>query len=524
MRKISLLDCTLRDGGCVNDFNFGTDYMNQIFRGVQDSKVEIIECGYIDETKGSPEGRTQFISDKAIRETLLKDKNKNAKYVAMIDYGKFDVRNLEERTSGSIDGIRLAFHKKNCKDMIEWGKIILSKGYELYIQPMLVMRYSDKELIEFIEIVNRELSEASAFYMVDSFGEMRAVDVNRVANIIDHNLTDGMPIGFHSHNNLQMSYSNAVNLIDFPTSRNLIFDVSILGMGKGAGNLNAEIFAEHLNIYHEKHYNISAMLEVIDKVLNQIRQDYTWGYSVEYYLSSINHCTPSYAGYFYKKHTLSIDEMATLLSMISEEKKISFDKEYASELYYGFMGRKIDDAKAINQLKGIFDGKEVLLFAPGKSIRTIVRKIEAKKENPNILVVAVNHIMGNLADYVFVTKRNIYEISKKTNTPMIVTSNIKTDGEDILINYDRYNELDGGKVDISIVLLLNLLTELNVKKIYMAGFDGFKSDMDDNYYDDKLRRPVTKADAMERNAIIKKAIKQNAKYYDIEFMTESLYQ
>ena len=129
----------------------------------------------------------------------------------MVDYGKYDVVNkLKPHTDTDIDGIRLAFHKKDRSNMISWGRAIIEKGYKLYIQPMTVMRYSDKEILELIEEVNEKLPDAEAFYIVDSFGEMRANDMNRILNLVDHNLLPGMTLGFHSHNNLQLSYSNAL--------------------------------------------------------------------------------------------------------------------------------------------------------------------------------------------------------------------------------------------------------------------------------------------------------------------------
>ena len=164
-------------------------------------------------------------------------------------------------------------------------------------------------------------------------------------NLVDHNLIPSMPLGFHSHNNLQMSYSNAVEMLQFPTNRDLMLDCSIMGMGKGAGNLNTELLLEHLNLFYGKQYNTAPLLEVIDKVINQLHSENYWGYAVEYYLSSINGCTPSYAGHFYNKHMLPVDQVAELLGMIDENKKISFDKEYAEELYRQYNERKsIDDA------------------------------------------------------------------------------------------------------------------------------------------------------------------------------------
>jgi len=238
MNNLWVLDVTLRDGGCVNDFNFGQAYMEKILSAQEAAGIDVIEMGYIDEKKGSYSNRTQYINEQVIHQSLLKNKKTGTKYVAMMDYGKYNVDNLLPRTDDSIDGIRLAFHKKNRQDIVEIGKTIMKKGYEFYIQPMITLRYTDAELLDLIDMVNQELPDASGFYIVDSFGEMRPNDMERVLNLVDHNLVPSMTLGFHSHNNLQMSYSNAIAMLNFPTNRNLMLDCSIMGMGKGAGNLN----------------------------------------------------------------------------------------------------------------------------------------------------------------------------------------------------------------------------------------------------------------------------------------------
>ena len=369
MNSVKVLDVTLRDGGCVIDFNFGSSYMNQILNSLEKSDVDIIEVGYLDSKKGTAEGRTQFSDEKVVKSSFLKNKKDGTTYVAMFDFGKFDPDTLEDYHGSGIDGLRIAFHKKDRINMIPTAKKVLEKGYKLFIQPMTIMRYSDAEILELIELVNTELSDATAFYVVDSFGEMRRDDLNRVVHLVDNNLNPDMQIGFHSHNNLQLSYSNAVTLLQFFTNRNLIIDSSILGMGKGAGNLNTELFLEHLNLYYGKNYDLSPLLEVIDKVVNTIRAEFYWGYSIEYYLSSVNHCTPSYAGHFYKKHMLPVNQVAELLGMIAEEKKVSFDKEYAEQLYLSYNARRqANDDPVISELTKIIKGKNVLLLAPGRRL------------------------------------------------------------------------------------------------------------------------------------------------------------
>lgn len=526
MKDIKVLDCTLRDGGCVNNFNFGTTYMKQILSGIEQSGAEIIECGYIDEKNGTKEGRTQYIDACVIEETLVKEKKAGKTYVAMIDFGKYDVSKLRYRTEKSIDGIRLAFHKKNAKDIISIGKMIIEKGYELYIQPMLVMRYNDEELLELVKSVNMELFATRAFYIVDSFGEMRENDLVRLTALLNDNLNHNIALGFHSHNNLQLSYSNAVSLLKYQIDRELIFDVSILGMGKGAGNLNAELFQEHLNLYHNKKYNIKPLLNIIDKVLNQIREEYHWGYSVEYYLSSINHCTPSYAGYFYEKHTLTIEELSTLLGMIAEEKKDSFDREYARRLYYGYMERNIDDTDSIEKLREKFSGKKILVVAPGKSIEKQKDKIIQYIVDEDPVVISVNHVWNVTVEIIFCTKSNSYEAALKGRKEIVVTSNVRAMDYDsqYIVNYSNYNMFDGKETDISGIILINLLKALGIEQIVLAGFDGFSIDINSNYYNKLLQRPVNCTSMHERNNLLSQYIRYMKKKINIKFLTESIYE
>lgn len=526
MKSIQILDCTLRDGGCVNNFNFGLDYMNQILHALEDAGVEYIECGYIDEKNGSETGRTQYCNEEAIRDHFLTEKIPGVTYLAMIDYGKFDVNKLPQRTEKDIDGIRLCFHKKDRHHMVSSAKIIMEKGYKVYIQPMIVMRYTDQELLELIQEVNAELPDAAAFYIVDSFGEMRANDMDRLINLVDHNLIPSMPLGFHSHNNLQLSYSNAITFIDFHTERPRMADVSIMGMGKGAGNLNTELFAEHLNLYFEKNYKVQPLLEVIDKVINQIHSEFYWGYSVEYYLSSINHCTPSYAGHFFKKHMLSIEQVSDLLKMLPEEKKLSFDKAFADQLYLEYNEKKqYDDSDTLKKLKMRLDGKKVLLTAPGKHLPDADKEIREMIEDKEVVSIALNYYKAYNTDYVLATKQEIFESAEADHKNIIVTSNVsqKTAENIDVINYKEWIKVDQGVNDSAVIIMLNLLKALEVREVYLAGFDGFSANINENYVDKALRRPVSDEQAKERNHAIRAFLAGMAKHMNIHFMTESLY-
>ncbi len=528
MNSLKVLDVTLRDGGCVNNFDFGQAYMEKILSAQEASGVDVIEMGYIDENKGSASGRTQYRDEKVIPQSILKHKKPGVTYVAMIDYGKFNIDKLGSRTADGFDGIRLAFHMKNRLDMIPLGRKIIEKGYQFYIQPMITLRYSDAELLELIALVNKELPDASGFYIVDSFGEMRPNDMSRILNLVDHNLIPSMTLGFHSHNNLQMSYSNACALLQFPTNRNLMLDSSIMGMGKGAGNLNTELLLEHLNLYYGKHYKLAPLLEVIDKVLNQLHDEYRWGYAPEYYLSSANHCTPSYASHFYNKHMLPIDQVGELLGLIDEEKKISFDKNYAEELYRKYNESKsVDDSAVVNELRNELAGKKMLLIAPGKSVGENLDKIKAVVAEDDVATIGLNQTLGMTFDYVLTTRKEIYDHSVEKGLNVIVPSNISKGGRGNvkILNYSRWIEVDEGTHDSSLVIAMNLLKACGVRKLLLAGCDGFSVDINKNYYDPNMRHPVSQEQAVRRNAYYKVFVQNIIKAgVEVEFVTPSLYE
>jgi len=528
MKKITVLDVTLRDGGCVNNFNFGQVYMEKILKAQEQSGVEMIEMGYIDEKKGSSSGRTQYINEQVIPLTILKNKKPGVTYVAMMDYGKFNPKNLSPRTDRSIDGLRVAFHKKDMHNMVSVCKEVMSKGYKVFIQPMITLRYADSELLELINLVNTELSQASGFYIVDTFGEMRPNDMARVMNLVDHNLISSMPMGFHSHNNIQMSYSNACAMLQFPTKRELMIDSSIMGMGKGAGNLNTELLLEHLNVFYDKNYKLAPLLEVIDKVINQLHSEFYWGYAPEYYLSSANHCTPSYASHFYNKHLLPIDQVAELLGMIAEDKRISFDRDYAEELWRSYNeSKQVDDTSVVEELKKEFTDKEILLVAPGKSIDKYKEEIESTIASGKVLSIGLNLTASFEVNYLMITRQELYETSLNMGKAVITTSNVSKGarGNVKVLNYKNWIDVSDGSIhDTSSVIILNLLKQCGVKSIILAGFDGFVENINDNYSDPNLRRPVSAEQVENRNRFYKRFIGELINEgVNISFLTPSKY-
>ena len=330
-RKIGLVDVTLRDGGIAIDFNFGSDRIQKIKATLESSGVEYIETGYIDEKKGSPEGRTCYDSEVSIEKNFFTTgKKQGVTYFAMIDYGTFDVQKLHQRTEKGIDGIRLAFHKEKWRDAISWGRTIIAKGYDLYIQPMVTIRYSDEELKELIRTCNEQLPEAKGFYLVDSFGQMDSSMLLKKLEVIDQCVSPSMKIGFHAHNNRQLAYSNCLAFLDYPANHDIMLDASIMGMGKGAGNLCTELIAVDL-IREGKHYETACIYESISDYFADAYKKFGWGYSLDYYLSSLYSCTPSYIKIFTSNKKITTDLLIDMLKNMPDEKRTACDRAFAAE-------------------------------------------------------------------------------------------------------------------------------------------------------------------------------------------------
>lgn len=341
MKKINMLDCTLRDGGWVNHFCFGTEAMKALMGAVESSGVEYIELGYLDLQNGSPEGRSEF-SDMAAVSRLLEGERRTsqAAYLVMIDYGKYPVQQLPPCSETKIDGIRLCFHKKDADGAIQMGREILRKGYRLLMQPMVCTRYTDREFERLLLQVGERLEKVWAFYIVDSFGAMDSHAVLERMTLADRLLQEGVCLGLHTHNNMGLSFRNAAASLELKLGRELLLDSTLAGIGKGAGNLDTEQFAAYLNENYGKSYDLASLKEGAKIWIRPLQKNYTWGYCAEYLLSAQCCVTPSYAKVFCQEYHLPVEQVKELLVRIPDEKKDSFDRSIAERILKEYQEEK----------------------------------------------------------------------------------------------------------------------------------------------------------------------------------------
>lgn len=340
MKNISLLDCTLRDGGYINDWNFGEKAIYEITKKIVRTGIENFEIGFIKDCKYN-KNYTLFDGNDSVR-NIIAPKNPHTNYVGMIDIGEpMPLEKLGPRCADGFDVLRVIFKKDKIEEAHLYIKKAIELGYIVFAQVVGTDSYSD---LEFIELINKfNYLKIDAFYIVDSFGLMKKKDFLRYVEIADHNLREDIALGYHSHNNMQQALGNACAMAELNSKRNIIIDACVFGMGRGAGNLNLEVFSKYMNDNFNKHYQLEPMLEIFDEYLSEIYQDHFWGYSFPLYLSAVNGCHPNYAIYFVSKGTLTVKAYNEILKGIPKEDKAFYSVEKAEEIYKNYFENFLND-------------------------------------------------------------------------------------------------------------------------------------------------------------------------------------
>lgn len=523
MNHIRILDCTLRDGGYCNSWKFGKKNIIRIMENLSEAGIDIIECGFL--TDHAPHDNNITKHDKIEEFSQYFVRQGSQKFVCMINYGEYEAANLPEYHEGLVDGIRVAFHKDNMAEALEVCKEISSKGYLVFVQPMLSLNYTDEEFLELISRCNE--FKPYAFYIVDSFGVMKRKDLIRLFHLVDRNLKQDIDIGYHCHNNLQLAFSNAQTFVDGNVGRNLIIDSSIYGMGRGAGNLNTELFVGYLNENHNKDYIRKPLLMAIDKVISRFYAENPWGYSLPNFLSAVNNCHPSYAGFLEEKKMLTIDNMDEIFKMISSAKSNNYDPQYIQDLYSQYMSRN-SHGDNIEKIKNSIKDKKVLIIAPGKSAETEKEKIVEFASRNEVISFSINFIYDYAnCDFIFISNIRRYQDMDKNclnKGKIIITSNIEEDTP-VFANLPYRELLNNSDTvgDNSMLMLIKLLIKCGIGEIFIAGLDGYSYNGNQNFINNEMSFSASPQYFETMNKKIEIALSDFSKNIQINYLTMPMF-
>ncbi len=277
-KEIKVIDCTLRDGGLMNNWQFSDEFVKAVYMALVEAGVDYMEIGYLSsETAFSRDevGPLKFCDKKDLERYVGKNET-NLKLSAMADIGRIFPNEIPNAKDSVIDMVRVACYVHQIDKAISLAEHCMDKGYETTINLMAVSKVNETEIDEALNDISK--SRVPVFYIVDSFGSLYSEHIEHFARKYKKALP-GKEIGIHAHNNMQLAMSNTITAI---VENCNYLDATILGMGRGAGNTPLEILIAFLK---NPKYRLLPILDVIQNYVAPLQKEIEWGYHIPYLIT-----------------------------------------------------------------------------------------------------------------------------------------------------------------------------------------------------------------------------------------------
>lgn len=506
----AILDCTLRDGGYLVGKHFSETTVKGICSGLVDVGIDIVEMGFL-QSQSDP-FETVVYSNSVDGQAFLPKNRGRTLFAVLADFCRYDDALLDEYTGNSFDMVRVCFFKKERDGALEFAKRIKGKGYLVCIQPVDTFGYTDDELKSLILKVNA--LRPYSFSLVDTFGSIYIEELKEKFILADSCLDSGIRLGFHSHNNLQMSValSEEAIMLAGESDRDIIVDTSLMGMGRGAGNTPTELLVRYCNKSGLSEYGFDRLLDVIDCHMDAIRYKCSWGYDIPTFLAGCYSSHVNNVSFLKEKHSISSRDLGAILRKVPEEQRKRYDYDLLEKEFLAYAGQMGNGEEAIERLTAKLNGKKTLVLVPGRKLITEMPTVSGFIEDESPIVIANGFcISGIKLDYLYFSNASRYEYWMNSasfkETKKIVTSNIGSRFDisgNIVVPFSKLLKRGWENMDNSTILLMRLLDLCGVGEIALAGFDGLSEETGArDYFDEDLERNVTGDEARKKNLEIK---------------------
>lgn len=333
MRQIHLLDCTLRDGGYLNNWEFGSDNIKDMAALARDSGVSIVEMGFLRDEPYDM-GRAVWNDVNKMAPYIPEDRGGNVQYAVMTEvFNQFPLEKLAPRSSATPDIIRVIVWKRMLPEALEYCRGIVERGYRLCVQPDRVNQYTYDEFQAMIRMFS--VLDPLAVYVVDSNGFLCKKELLQYLRCANEVMPENMILGYHGHNNMQQTIGTAESFVEMNLHRDILIDGSVMGIGRSSGNLSLELIAKYLNENENAHYDISSMIRIYENYIVPIQAKEPWGYTMESFLTSLYRVNPNY-GIYLQKCGLRPSQIGKILQKLNETDRVIFNRrgieDYLREL------------------------------------------------------------------------------------------------------------------------------------------------------------------------------------------------
>ncbi|MFC1576873.1 aldolase catalytic domain-containing protein [Candidatus Omnitrophota bacterium] len=279
--QIKVLDCTVRDGGLMNNHAFDRRFVREVYKAVSASGIDYMEIGYRNSKElFSPKeyGLWKFSDDDEIRK-VIDGIQSDTRISIMVDVGRVSLDDIKPKEESPIDMIRVASYVKDIDKAIRMTDDFDQKGYETTINIMAISKDQGPELEEALHQIEEE-SKIKAAYIVDSFGALYQETVEHLVKMFKR-IIKTKEVGFHGHNHQQLGFGNTIEAIIHNAN---YLDATVYGIGRAAGNCPLELLMGFLK---NPKFDIRPVLDLISKEFIPLRNEIEWGYIIPYAISGM---------------------------------------------------------------------------------------------------------------------------------------------------------------------------------------------------------------------------------------------
>jgi 4-hydroxy 2-oxovalerate aldolase len=279
--EIKVLDCTIRDGGLMNNHQFPDELVKEVYQACVEAGIDYMEMGYKASRKGIVMGEFgpwKYCQEDDLRR-IVDDNPTSLKLSIMADAERCDYKeDILPKKDSVLDVIRVATYVHQLPTALDMVKDAHDKGYETTLNLMAISIVPDRELNEALELIAK--SETEAIYVVDSFGSLYSEQIRYlVKKYLGYCKETGKEVGIHAHNNLQLAFANTIEAIILGANR---LDSTMAGLGRGAGNCLTELL---LGFLHNPKYDLRPILKCVQEQIEPMRAKLGWGFDLPYMIT-----------------------------------------------------------------------------------------------------------------------------------------------------------------------------------------------------------------------------------------------
>ena len=493
--KINILDCTLRDGGYYNNWDFDSETVKRYLNSMAESGIQFVELGFRFIPSETFRGAFAYTTEKFLNDI---DLPKGPVYGVMLngkdfinyeDGGLYQLNKLFlQEEESKITLVRIAI---NFDDALKTKKIAMrlkQLGYLVGINLMQANGKSDSDYIELAKHIDSWDTKVDVLYFADSLGNMHPEDVIR----INKQLKIGWhgDIGIHTHNNKNLALINSLTAI----SNGINWcDSTMTGMGRGAGNVTTESLLLEMKKLGHSYGGIKSIHEIVE-IFTLLKDDFKWGPNLHYHYAANHNIHPTFVQNLLSNQRYDNKQVINALEFLSDRKTTSFSIETLHQSVYG----NINDSSGTWDATSWLKGREVLIVGAGPSVQQYSKGIlnYVERFNPAVIFLNINqNLPSSIATATVVSHEtrvlfdsNYYEnLSHPIIMPKARLGSLLKDkkkGLEILdygltLKENNFIINPNGCVlewSLAAAYAFAVVTQSGAKKISLVGFDGYSAD------------------------------------------------